>query len=314
MSTSVAAYEFQRVEEWQAIPDGVDIVEAPGVAVNSAGRVYVLTRNPEHPVMIFEADGTFVTSFGQGSFTNRAHGISIGADDAVFCADDGVHTVTKFAPDGTLLLTIGTPNEPAPRWSGEPFNRPTHATPSPATGDIFVTDGYGNARVHRYTAEGEYVLSWGDSGTDPGEFIIPHDLLVDDEGRVFVADRECNRIQVFEPDGTLLEIFGDIHRPDGITFAPDGNLWVAELGPAVSVIQDAPNIGRRLSILTHGGELLGRYGDRLEGEDAGHFTAPHGIAVDATGAVYVSEVSWTIRGRNLEPPRRLRCLSKLLPL
>jgi DNA-binding beta-propeller fold protein YncE len=314
MSTSVMAYQLERVDEWPQVPEGVEIVEAPGVAVNSADRVYVLTRNPEHPILVFEADGTFVISFGAGIFTNRAHGISIGPDDCVYCADDGTHTVTKFTPDGQLLMTLGTPGEPAPRWSGAPFNRPTHATPSPTTGDLFITDGYGNARVHRYTAQGEHVLSWGESGSDTGQFIIPHDVVVDDRDRVYVADRECNRIQVFEPDGTFLTEFSDVHRPDGITLGPDGHLWVAELGPAVSVISDAPGVGRRLSVLTLSGELLGRYGDPMAGEGPGQFTAPHGIAVDSAGAVYVSEVSWTIRGQYLDPPRRLRSLSKMVPV
>jgi streptogramin lyase len=314
VTTSITAYEFDRVDEWPSMPPGVEVLEAPGVAVNAAGRLYVLTRNPEHPVMIFEPDGTWVKSIGQGSFTDRAHGISIGPDDSVYCADDGNHTITKFSPEGELLMTIGTPNQPAPRFSGNPFNRPTHASPSPNTGDLFITDGYGNSMVHRYTADGEYVLSWGGSGIDAGQFIIPHDIVVDDEDRVYVADREAHRIQVFEPDGTFITMWCNIHRPNGITLAPDGNIWVAELTPAVSVVSDAPGVGHRISVLDLAGNLLGRYGSEIEGEGPGQFTAPHGIAVTEAGDVYVSEVSWTIRGQYLDPPRRLRSLSKLVPV
>jgi DNA-binding beta-propeller fold protein YncE len=261
--------------------------------------------------LVFEADGTFVQTFGQGVFTNRAHGISIGPDDMVYCADDGTHTITKFSPTGELLLTIGTPGEPAERFSGRPFNRPTHATFSPVTGELYITDGYGDACVHRFTAEGEYIQTWGSSGIDAGQFIIPHDLVVDSEGLLYVADREAHRIQVFEPDGTFIKMYNNIHRPDGLTLGRDGNLYVAELNAAVSVVNDAPGLGHRISVLSLSGELLGRFGDALEGDGPRQFVAPHGIAVDSRGDLYVSEVSWTIRGQYLDPPRHIRTLSKL---
>jgi DNA-binding beta-propeller fold protein YncE len=302
---------LEQVADWPRLPPELDIVEAPGVAVDSRDRVFVLTRNPESPIIVLGADGVYETSFGQGTFTTRAHGLSIGPDDCLYCADDGRHTVTKFSPEGELLMTIGVPDLPAPRWSGQPFCRPTHATPSPVSGDIFVSDGYGNARVHRFTAEGEHVLSWGSSGIDPGQFIIPHDVLIDEDEHIYVADREANRIQVFEPDGELLEIFYNVHRPDGLAFGLDGSIYVAELSPAVSVIEDAPGAGHRISVLSRTGELLWRFGAPDAGEGPSQFIAPHGIAVDSTGDVYVAEVSWTIRGRNLDPPRQLRSLSRL---
>ena len=311
MSDTVATYAFEHLDDWPEIPDGLDLVEVPGVAVNSVDDVYVLTRNPEHPIMIFRADGSFITSFGQGTFTNRAHGISIGPDDTIYCADDGTHTITSFSPSGDKLLTLGTPGQSAARWSGKPFNRPTHATPSPTTGDLFVTDGYGNACVHRFDAGGKHLKTWGESGIEAGNFIIPHDVVVDDQERVYVADRECHRIQVFSPDGALVDTIHNIHRPDGLALGRDGNLYVAELCGAVSGIADAPNVGHRVSILSRTGDVLARYGGATEGERSGQFTAPHGIAVDSCGDIYVSEVAWSVRGQYLDPPRRIRCLSKL---
>src|SRR3954447_3884828 len=149
MPVTVGSGEFtyEALESWQKLPDGVTLTETPGVAVNSQDRVYALTRNTSHPVMVFEADGTFVFSFGEGVFSQRTHGILIGPDDAVYCADDGTHTITKFSTDGKLLMTIGERNHPAPAWSGQPFNRPTHAAVSPVTGNLYISDGYGNSRV-----------------------------------------------------------------------------------------------------------------------------------------------------------------------
>ena len=136
------------------------------MAVDSKDRVYAMTRNTAHPVMVFEADGLWVTSFGEGVFSDRTHGILVGPDDSIYCADDGTHTITKFNTDGKLLMTIGERNQPAPKWSGQPFNRPTHAAVSPMTGNLYVSDGYGNSRIHKYTGDGKYISSWGEPGID----------------------------------------------------------------------------------------------------------------------------------------------------
>jgi DNA-binding beta-propeller fold protein YncE len=303
-------YTYEALEAWQKPPDGVTLIETPGVAVNSRDRVYAMTRNTAHPVMVFESDGTFAFSFGEGIFSERTHGVTIGPDDAVYCSDDGTHTITKFTPDGELLMTLGERNQPSPKWSGQPFNRPTHAAVSPASGNLVVSDGYGNARIHKYSADGRYLLSWGEPGIDAGQFIRPHNIAVDDQDRVYVADRECHRVQVFDGDGGFITMFSNIHRPDGMTIGPDGNIYVGELN-GMPGVDDAPGLGHRVSILSREGKLLARFGDPAEGEGPGQFIAPHGIAVDSRGDIYVSEVSFTIRGSKLTPPRELRSLSKL---
>jgi len=189
-----------------------------------------MTRNVEHPVMVFDREGGFLTSFGQGHFSNRTHGAFAGPDDSLYFTDDGTHTITKFTPDGELLLTLGIAGKPSKLWGGEPFNRPTHAAVSPNTGHIFVSDGYGNSRVHKYTADGELLMSWGESGVDAGQFMRPHNIAIDGEDRVYVADRECHRVQVFDADGGFITMWNNIHRPDGMTIGPDGNIyyWRAE--------------------------------------------------------------------------------------
>ena len=164
-------FRYEVVEGWEQLPPGVSLRETPGVAVNERDEVFLLTRNTDHPVMALDRDGRFLRSFGAGVFDARTHGLFLGADGALWCVDDGTHAITKWSQEGELLLTIG--GQPAPRWSGQPFNRPTHAAVSPVSGDLFITDGYGNARVHRYTADGEHVRSWGGPGIDAGQFIRP---------------------------------------------------------------------------------------------------------------------------------------------
>lgn len=305
------AFAYEATNTWQQLPEGMRLHEVPGVAVNSRDDVYVFTRNTENPVIVFNREGSFLTTFGKGIFSERAHGILAGPDDTIYCTDDGTHTVTKFSPEGELLMTIGTPYEPSPRWSGAPFCRPTQAAVSHRTGDIFISDGYANARVHKYTSDGRLVLSWGEPGIDPGQFMVPHNIAVDKDERVYVADREAHRVQVFDTDGKLQAVWNNVHRPCGLTVAPDGNIYVGELN-GVALVQDCPGYGHRVSIFSPDGVLLSRFGDPEEGEEPGRFIAPHGIAVDSRGDVYVGEVSYTIRGRAMDPPRELRSLSKLL--
>lgn len=164
--------------------------------------------------------------------------------------------------------------------------------------------------MHKYSPEGQYQLSWGEPGVDAGQFIRPHNVAIDSQDRVYVADRECHRVQVFDADGGFITMFNNIHRPDGMTLGPDGNLYIGELN-GMGGVDDAPGLGHRVSIISRDGELLARFGDPVEGDTAGSFIAPHGIAVDSHGDIYVSEVSFTIRGSKMNPPKELRSISKL---
>ena len=313
MATVVGSGEFryEALETWPTLPDGRRLIETPGVAVDSQDEVYAFSRNTEHPIMVFDRDGNFLRGFGQGIFSNRTHGILIGPDDTVYCADDGIHTISKFTRDGELLMTIGTPGQSTEIWGGEPFNRPTHAAVSKKTGDIFISDGYGNFRIHKYSAQGDYVTSWGEPGIDPGQFLRPHNIAVDDDDRVIVADREAHRVQLFDPEGNFLEVWNNIHLPNGMTIGPDKNIYIGELPGMTREEVTPPGMGHRISILSPEGELLARFGHPEEGEEPGKFIAPHGIGVDSHGDIYVGEVSYTIRGQHMDPPRELRSLSKL---
>ena len=305
-------FVYDALQTWEELPDGITLRETPGVGVTTRDELVALTRNTEHPIMVFDREGKLLRTFGKGVFGPRTHGLFVGPDDAIWATDDGTHSITKWTLDGQQLLTIGTPGESAPRWSDKPFNRPTHAAVSPKTGFVYISDGYGNSRVHKYTPDGQYVLSWGSAGIDPGQFIRPHNVAIDADDNVFVADRECHRVQVFDADGKFLHMWNNIHRPDGLVIGPDGNVYIGELNGQDALLDDCPGLGHRVSVLSPEGKLLARFGDAAEGEGPGQFIAPHGIAVDSRGDIYVGEVAFSIRGRHMDPPRELKSLKKLV--
>jgi len=309
-ATQVNAFKYEHDTAWARLPDGLRLHETAGVAVDASDRVFALTRNPENPILVFEPDGSFVRTFGKGHFTPRAHALCVSPDGFLFATDDDTHTITKWTLDGELLMTIGVPHQPSPRWSGDPFCRPTQAAISHRTGHIFISDGYANARVHKYTADGTYVKSWGSPGIDPGQFMVPHNIGIGTDDRLYVADREAHRVQVFDPEGTLLDVWQNVHRPCALAVGPDGNVYVGELN-GVQLVEDCPGYGHRISIFSPDGELLSRYGDPVEGSGNGQFIAPHGLGVDSKGNVFVGEVSYTIRGSRMDPPQELRSFSKL---
>ena len=301
---------YRPVVGWGALPDDFSFVEATSVAVDTADNVYVFNRGA-HPVILFDRDGTFVRSWGEGVF-RRPHGITIGPDGTLWLTDDLHHTIRQFTPEGKLLLTLGDPDRAATLQGGQPFNRPTHVALCPRTGDIYVSDGYGNSRVHKYDPRGRHLFSWGEPGTDPGCFNVPHNIATDAQGLVYVADRENHRVQIFDDRGRYQGQWQNLHRPCGM-FADrrQGDLfYVGELGTALAVNAEVPNIGNRVSILSSKGDLVGRVGDRFGGEAPGQFIAPHGCAVDSRGDLYVAEVSWTALGSTLSPPREIRSLQK----
>ena len=286
-------YQYHVNENWAKLPDGWEFRDVAGVAVDSKDNVYVFNRG-EHPMMVFDQEGNFLRSWGEGLFV-RAHGIHIGPDESIYCTDDDDHTVRKCTLDGKVLLEIGVPGKPAPYMSGEPFHRCTHTALSP-DGDIFVSDGYGNSRVHKYTPDGKLVMSWGEPGTDPGQFNIVHNIVADDDGWIYVADRENHRVQVFDTNGKYEAQWNNLHRPCGL-FMPRGecpHCFIGELGPGMPVNRKMPNLGPRLTIVDNKGNRLARLGGEEGLVNAPEkFMAPHGLAVDSQDNIYVGEVSYT---------------------
>ena len=237
----------------------------------------------------------------------------MGPDDTIYCTDDDDHTVRKCTLDGRVLMTLGVPGTPSPFMSGDPFNKCTHVALDPDNGDIYVADGYCNAKVHKYSPDGKLLFSWGEPGTGPSEFNIVHNIATDRDGWVYVADRENHRIQVFDRNGRYETQWTNMSRPCGLYIDPGQSqtVYVGEFGSAIFLNADAPGLGPRVSLMDTQGNTLARLGDGPISEEAGRFIAPHGVAVDSHGSIYVAEVSWTIYGRNLDPPREVRTIQKL---
>jgi DNA-binding beta-propeller fold protein YncE len=299
---------------WGELPDGWRIGDVAGVGVDRNDCVYVFARG-EHPMTVFDRHGKFLRSWGEGLF-GRAHGLHIDSDDNLYCTDDGDHTVRKITTDGKVLLTIGVPNQPAPFLSGKPFNRCTHTALSPK-GEIYVSDGYGNSCVHKYSPDGKHLMCWGTTGTDPGQFNIAHNIATDDDGWVYVADRENHRVQVFDGNGKYEAQWNNLHRPCGLYCCrgKKPTFVIGELGPGMPVNLKAPNLGPRLSIVDAQGKLIARLGGKEgAGLEPGKFIAPHGLALDSKGDIYVGEVSytnWKTSFPDKPMPTTIRSLQKL---
>jgi streptogramin lyase len=301
---------YRPVPGWGQLPEGWSFVEATSVAVDAADNVWVFNRGA-HPVIMFDRAGVFRRAWGEG-VVRRAHGITAGPDGTLWLTDDLHHTIRQFTAEGALLLTIGNPDVPATLQGGQPFNRPTHVALCPRTGDVYVSDGYGNSRVHKYDPKGRHLFSWGAPGTEPGSFNLPHNIATDAEGLVYVADRENHRVQVFDGKGHYLSQVNNLHRPCGLFCERrhGGLLYVGELPTHLAVNAEVPNLGARVSIVNLKGDLVGRIGGRFAGEAPGEFVAPHGCTVDSHGDLYVAEVAWTAKGSQEQPPREIRSLQK----
>ena len=299
-------------EDWGDLPDGWSYKEATAVAVDSKDNVYVYNRGG-HWIIIFDSNGKFLRSWGEKIFANP-HGITISPDDTIFCVDNGDHTIRKFTLDGKLLMTIGVPGKSSAPMSGQPFNKPTHIAVDPRNGDLYVSDGYGNASIHKYSPDGKLLFSWGESGTHPGEFNIPHNIAVDMDGWVYVADRENQRVQIFDSNGKFETQWVNLARPCAIYVDNRGDtlVYIGEYYCGDTTNTMGLRMGPRISIMDTSGNLISELGVNSFGDDPGQFYAPHGILVDSKGNIYVAEVSWGEFGSLMDPPRNLRSMQKLI--
>lgn len=311
MAIGSSRIEYEVLEGWEQLPEGWSFVEVAGVAVDSRDRVYVFNRGA-HPVIVFDKEGRFLDAWGEGVFANP-HGIFIDHEDHVWCADNGDHTVRKFTTEGELLLMLGEPHKAAEtgfrigespvQRSGGPFNMVTNVAVT-KSGDLFISDGYGNARVHHYKADGTLVSSWGEPGGGHGQFNLPHGIAVDRSGKVYVADRENSRIQIFGSDGAFLTSWDWVNRPDDLFIDEQENLYIAELGwtlpipqrPHFCFMHHAPMGHAPIARVTIC-DLDGRIQHQIGGWNPilpGNFVAPHGIWADSRGDFYVGEVVKTL--------------------
>src|ERR1700691_4119475 len=227
-------HTYELIRDFLKLPNGESLGLVSRVATDSDDRVYVFQRkNP--PVVVFDRDGNYLAAWGTGEVTDP-HGLKI-VDDIVYTTDRSDSVVKSFTLDGKPLLQLGqlgvhsdTGCTGSP-WLAEraagPFNHPTEMIAHP-NGDIYVTDGYRNARVHRFTNDGQLVTSWGTPGKAQGEFHLPHSIAIDPDGKLYVADRANKRIQIFSPDGDFLGMWTGMGGPNDITRGKDGTFYLAE--------------------------------------------------------------------------------------
>jgi streptogramin lyase len=323
MTETTSRLRYDVVEGWEQLPEGLNHGDVVGVGVDSQDRVFVFTRR-ESRVLVYNRDGSFHAAWGDGVFTPRTHGLTVAPDDTVYCVDEGRQVVYHFSPNGALLQTMGTPDAGSDTGydgrsltsiirGGPPFNRPTNLAVAP-NGELYVSDGYGNARVHRFDKDGYLVQSWGEPGAGPGQFHLVHGVAVAADGRVLVADRENDRIQIFSPDGHFQEEWTDVQCPTNIAIDPAGRIYVSELWRRQGdrsfrlgeVLDDRPG---RVSVYDAAGKVLARWGgpDRCA---PGNFVAPHDICVDSHGDLYVGEVTWTFAVSSGRAPADCHTLQK----
>ena len=302
---------FTSVPDFPKLPDGFNFGEVPGVAVNAQGHVFVFPRSnsangPAYAptaaqLLEFDHDGNFLREIGKGLYAwSFAHSVRIDSQGNIWAIDKGSDMIVKFNPQGRVQWVFGRRKESADDETGpwehvNPplppvdglFRQPTDVAWD-SQGNIYITDGYINSRVAKFDKDGDWVKSWGAKGTGPGQFNLPHAIAIDSRGRLFVADRDNNRIQIFDQDGKFLDQWKQFGRPSGLHIAADDTLYVSD---------NQSNNER------HPGWTRGiRVGSALDGSVAAFIPDPefdpkraqetgaHGLAADAHGAIYGAEV------------------------
>ena len=285
-------YTYERVAGWAKIPEGFSLGDPAsgipsgpaGVATDSNDRVFVFCRG-NHPVLIFDRDGNFISCWGEGHFIGP-HGIFIGPDDSIYLTDYQLHIVGKFTPRGELLMRLGLRNVGMPAFLRTPFCMPTNVALG-ASGEIFVTDGYAGFVVHKFSPQGKLIKTWGDYGHSPGQFAWPHGIGVDRHGTVYVCDRENDRIQLFTSDGEFITMWTDFKNPHNLCIDPKNDvIYVVE---SQVLALSRPIDRSRVSIRDLKGNILSMWEGR-ESEGNGVLETAHDICVDSHGDIYVAEI------------------------
>jgi len=283
-------------EEPDTMPEGWKFGRVSAVAVDSAGNVYVFHRgNKADPVVVFSPDGKYLRSWGKGIFANP-HGIRIDRQDHVWVTDTNLHMVMEFTSDGRLLRSWGTKGKPGA--TQDTFNRPTDVAFLP-NGDFFVTDGYGNSRVVKFSREGKYLMEWGRRGTGPGEFDLPHAIVIDSRQRLYVSDRENNRIQIFDAGGRFLGQWTHLGATQGMDINSRDELWIITHRNKEENIAYDTLAGRIMRIDVETGRILGSM------ESPGHWLAlgrgPEIYIGSLTGNVFKWTPGWSAGLREQAP-------------
>jgi NHL repeat len=271
-----------------------NLIQAPGVAIDAGGHVLVLHRGA-HPILEFESGGKFVRSWGDGMFSEGkvvaiapadrvpggsgysavygpagcdscgAHSVRVDPEGNIWAVDATGHVIYKMNSQGKVIMRLG--HQGVSGMGPNNFNLPTDVAFAP-NGDVYVSDGYGNPRVVKYSRDGKYLLQWGTRGTGPGQFQLPHNVAVDAQGRVYVTDRDNRRVEVFDSTGKFLNQWPDIGGVSAIRITKDQRIWTG------GILRDLE------------GKVLGKLPTEVGGAGGAH-----GIAVSDSGDIYVGQLS-----------------------
>ncbi len=266
------ALDYRVVKDWPSLPKTFTWGAVSGVAIDSQDHVWVFHRGTP-PIVELDPSGKILRTWGENLLKN-SHGLRIDREGYLWATDLEAHQVFKFDVTGKLLLALGTKGKPG--LSGTQFDKPTDIAFGPQ-GEIFVSDGYGNSRIAKFSKDGKFLTSWGKRGKGPGEFHTPHAIQIDSHGTVYVGDRENDRVQTFDLNGKLLGQWTTCGAPYGLCLTNDRRMLLAD--------------GRAhlFRLLTLEGTTTGRWG--ASGKSPGQFALPHAIAEDSRGAVYVTEIN-----------------------
>ena len=292
----IASTSYQVVHGWPTLPEGFAFGQVAGVGVDSHNHVFVFHRG-DHPIMcIGGATGEIIKFWGDGFF-DIPHGLAVDSKDNVWVTDVGLHQVFKFSHEGELLMTLG--EKGVTGLDDAHFNKPTDVAITPS-GDFYVSDGYGNSRVVKFSPKGKFLFDWGKKGDLPGEFDLPHGIALDPQGRVYVADRTNSRVQVFDETGNFLAEWksAGIGRPWDVAVGPDGFVYIMDGG---DMNPKPPDRGRVVRV-----DLQGKKVDQFGsfGSYDGQFYWGHAVAVAPEGAVYVADVHLGMRAQKFVKSKR----------
>lgn len=275
MKVGAGDYTYELIEDFAKLPEGQTFGTISRVTTDSQRRLYVFQRK-DPAVLIFDPNGKFLGSWGAGTF-KRAHGFKI-VNDIVYLTDQTDNVAMIYTLDGKLLKQLGTRGQHSdtgcddwhklPLRAAGPFNHPTEMVPGPS-GDLYVTDGYQNSRVHRFSKDGVLIQSWGQPGkTAPGEFHLPHSLVIAPDGTLYVSDRANSRVQIFTPDGTFKGMWTGMGGPNDMARDKNGIFYLAE--QATSGTKPA------ISVRDGNGAVLARW----------EVAPTHGMGIDSDGNIY----------------------------
>jgi DNA-binding beta-propeller fold protein YncE len=266
-------------KDWKSMPAGWYFGRVSMVANDQQSNVYVLHRNGDiDPLVVFDAEGNYLRSWGKGVIDDP-HGVRVDRENNVWVVDRA-GAILKFTTTGKLLMTIGTKGVRGN--DDKSFGSPTDIAWD-SQGNTYIADGYGNSRVAKFDKSGKYVMSWGTPGSGPSQFRTVHSIQFDSKDRAYVSDRENNRIQIFDADGTLRRIWTHLGSTQGIFITPNDEMWILSHRNNTENIAYDTLAGRLMKIDPETGRVLGSM------ESPGHL-----LTVSADGAIYVASLTGNI--------------------